>query len=79
MREQAKQLLYKHCKDTNVNDGKSLYYLAGQEESILDAIEEALKISSNLPVIGRFCECRLPDCKTKTVYICKECGKQQNC
>ena len=60
MIEKAKEILYKYCGDKNINDGESLYYLAGQEEKILDAIMEALKISPNSVLSDSCLHCKTP-------------------
>lgn len=48
-------------------------------DKYIEWLESELKKLRVADVIGRFCECRLPHCKTKTVYICEECDKPQNC
>jgi len=74
-----KQILDKIIIGMSDDDRMKYFIIMAMEEYAKEYHEMQLKKLRVADVSGRFCECRLPHCKTKTVYICEKCDKPQNC
>ena len=66
--KKAKEILYQFCGDKQVNDGKSLYYLGGQENEIIKAIEYAMKYGNK---DNNMLECDVCKCKPNARHYLK--------